>query len=300
MSSRSHLYVPGDQAEKLERAADRGADALIVDLEDSVAPDAKPSARRLVARWLASRGYGDTAGRAPAEVWVRVNPVGSARPQDVRDDVAAVVGPGLAGVCLAKAQSAEEVRVLDELLAAAEDRVGMEPGSLRVSALIESARGLLAAPSIAGAPRLSRLQIGEADLGAELGIAAGPDESELAALRLQVVVASAAAGIGAPVGPVSTNFTDLEAFAAGTERLKRLGFGGRAVIHPAQIPVVHAVFTPSPEEVRQARDLVERFDAAVAAGSGVIVDECGRMVDEAVVRVARNLLARAGSDAEEG
>ena len=111
-------------------------------------------------------------------------------------------------------------------------------------------------------------------------------------------MASAAAGIGAPGGPVSTNFTDLEAFRAGTERLKRLGFGGRAVIHPAQVPVVHAVFTPSAEEVRRARDLVERFDAAVAAGSGVIVDDQGRMVDEAVVRVARNLLARAGSGAE--
>jgi len=290
VSFRSYLYVPGDQADKLERAADRGADALILDLEDSVAPDAKPSARRRVARWLARRDIGDTVRRAPVEVWVRVNPVGSARPDDVRDDVAAVVGPGLTGVCLAKAQSGEEVRFLDDLLTAAEDRAGMEPGRFQISALIESASGLLAAPSIAGSPRLSQLQIGEADLGAELGIDAGPDEGELAALRLQVVVASAAAGIGAPVGPVSTNFTNLEAFAASTERLKRLGFGGRAVIHPAQIPVVHAVFTPSPEAVLRARDLVERFDAA---GSAVIVDDRGRMVDEAVVRAARNLIARA-------
>ncbi|MGH9109636.1 MAG: HpcH/HpaI aldolase/citrate lyase family protein [Acidimicrobiales bacterium] len=295
MSSRSHLYVPGDQADKLGRALDRGADALIVDLEDSVAPDAKPSARRLVAGWLARAGD-HAEGRAPVEIWVRVNAVGSARPQDIGDDVAAVVGPALAGICLAKTQSAEDVELLGELLTGAEIGAGMEPGTLHVSALIESARGLLAAPAIATAARLGRLQVGEADLAAELRVAAGPDEGELAALRLQVVVASAAAGIAAPIGPVSTNFEDLGAFRAGTERLKRLGFGGRAVIHPAQIPVVHEVFTPSPDEVRQARELVDRFDAAVASGSGVIVDEGGRMVDEAVVRVARNLLARAGAD----
>lgn len=294
MTSRSHLYVPGDQASRLARAAERGADALIVDLEDAVAPQAKAEARRIVANWLASSGdvgrHED--GRRPVEVWVRVNPMGSPRPGDLREDLAASVAPGVAGICLAKAQSADELTELDELLAAAEVRAGLAEGTLGVAPLIESARGLLDVLPIAGAPRVRRLQIGEADLSAELGITPGVDEIELLPLRAQVVVASAAAGIGAPVGPVSTNFTDLDAFREGTERLKRLGFGGRAVIHPAQIPVVHQVFTPTPEELGDARDLVQRFEAGMAKGAGIVLDERGRMVDEAVVRAARNVLAR--------
>lgn len=283
--------MPGDQVRRLERAAGRGADALIVDLEDAVAPRAKPEARRIVARWLTSLDPGGEGG-APVEVWVRVNAVGSRAGADLHEDIAAVVVPGIAGVCLAKAQSAGDVAVLHELLAAAEARAGMAEGALAVSPLIETARGVLDAPAIAASPRVERLQIGEADLSAELGLAPGPDEAELLALRTQVVVASAAAGIGAPVGPVSTNFTDLDTFREGTERLKRLGFSGRAVIHPAQVSVVHQVFTASPEELRRARDLVDRFDAAVAAGSGLALDEGGQMVDEAVVRAARALLAR--------
>lgn len=292
MSGRSHLYVPGDQAGRLERARGRGADALIVDLEDGVAPVAKEEARRTVERWLASLD-GDGGGQPQVEVWIRVNPVGSPRPADLSQDLAAAVAPGVAGVCLAKAQSADDLAVLDNLLSAAEARAGLGEGTVGVSPLIESAQGLVNAVSIAGAPRVQRLQIGEADLSAELGVFPAADEAELLPLRMQVVVASAAAGIGAPVGPVSTNFTDLGAFREGTERLKRLGFGGRAVIHPAQIPVVNEVFTPSPDEVLRARHLVDLFDAAVAAGAGVALDERGQMVDEAVVRAARALLSRA-------
>lgn len=293
MSGRSHLYVPGDQANRLQRATERGADALIVDLEDGVAPQARAEARRIVGKWLASvPGAHASGGRAPVEVWVRVNPVGSARPEDLREDLAVAVAPGVTGICLAKAQSADELVVLDELLANAEARAAIAENTLRVSAIIESARGLVSAVAIAGAPRVQRLQIGEVDLSAELGLTPGPDEIELLPLRTQVVVASAAAGIGAPLGPISTNFTDLVAFRAGTERLKRLGFGGRAVIHPAQVPVVHDVFTPTAEELSRARDLVERFEAAAAKGTGVLVDERGRMVDEAVVRAARNVLSR--------
>lgn len=115
---------------------------------------------------------------------------------------------------------------------------------------------------------------------------------ELAPLRLQVVLASAAAGIGAPVGPTSTDFRDLLALRASTEALLRAGFRARTAIHPAQIPVINEVFSPSPEEVAQARRLVEAFEQSPA---GAMTDADGRMADVAVVRSARELLSRAGS-----
>lgn len=297
MSGRSYLYVPGDQPAKLERALEKGADALIVDLEDGVAPSSKAEARTTVAAWLARLPVGPTGptGSAPPrEVWVRINPLGSAPLGAWTDDLDATVGPALDGICLAKCQSAAEATALDDALGEREDRLGLPAGSIRISALVESASGLLDAPAIATLPRVDRLQLGEADLTAELGISAGHDESELLALRTAVVVASAAAGLEGPIGPVSTDFRDLEAFRAGTERLKRLGFRGRAVIHPAQIPVVNEAFTPSPSEEAAARAIVECFDAAVANGNGVVVDDGGRMVDEAVVRAARRVLAQAG------
>ncbi|MBA8956891.1 hypothetical protein ACFQU9_14080 [Actinomadura namibiensis] len=109
--------------------------------------------------------------------------------------------------------------------------------------------------------------------------------------RSQVVLASAAARVRPPIAPVSTDFRDLEALRTSTLALRRLGFRGRACIHPAQLPVVNEVFTPSPQEIARARDLVARHDAAMAEGSGVCLDERGRLVDEAVVRSARRLLA---------
>ena len=137
---------------------------------------------------------------------------------------------------------------------------------------------------------MRRLQVGEADLKADTGIEPGDDERELLWVRSQVVLASAAAGIDPPVGPVSTNFRDLDALRASTEAVRRLGYRGRACIHPAQIAVVHEVFTPSPEQVDAAQALIAAYDAAVAAGSGVLIGPDGRMVDEAVVRQARRLV----------
>lgn len=276
----------------LERALDRGADVLILDLEDAVAPAEKPAAREQLARWLA--GLPDRAapgGRAAPELWVRVNALSTPHGATTAD-VSVAVAQGVTGVCLAKTRSVDDLRQLDALLSRAEARAGSGVGRLAVSAIIETSQGLLEARTIAAGPRVRQLQLGEADLTAELGLVAGPEELELLSLRTQIVVASAAAGIGAPVGPVSTDFSDLDAFRRSTERLLRLGFGGRAVIHPAQIGVVHEVFRPTPEEERRARAIVERFDAALEGGAGVVLDEDGRMVDEAVVRAARRLLER--------
>ncbi|MBO2447841.1 CoA ester lyase [Actinomadura barringtoniae] len=281
---RSALYVPGDAPGKLAGAARWGADELIVDLEDAVPAARKAEARRAVADWLAGAPQGPRS-------WVRINP-GEAGAADLH----AVTWPVLAGVCMAKAETYAQLIAVNDLLSELEKARGIEPGTFGIVPLLESASAVLDAPRLARAPRVVRLQIGEADLRADLGVEPGPDERELLFARSQVVLASAAAGIEAPMAPVSTDFRDLDGLRASTAALKRLGFGGRACIHPAQIQVVNEVFTPSADEVARAHDLIVRYEAAATAGDGVCVDADGRLVDEAVVRSARRLLARRGRD----
>lgn len=279
MIPRSYLYVPGNDAAKLARATERGADALIVDLEDAVPADGKSQARKIVAEWLS------TVDAGAVEIWVRVNAGSMAM-----EDVAAVVSPGLRGIVAAKTESADELSVLVELIGAAERVAGLDDESVAVVPLLESASALLEAREIAAVPRVARLQVGEADLAADLGLTPSIDESEWSAIRSQVVVVSAAAGIGPPVAPVSTDFRDLERFAASTRALARRGYVGRACIHPAQVAVANEVFTPSPEELASARELIADFEAALAQGLGVLVGADGRMIDEAVVRRARRVV----------
>jgi citrate lyase subunit beta/citryl-CoA lyase len=285
-SARSYLYVPGDKPDVLAKALGRGADALIVDLEDAVAPAAKDAARIVVRRFLEGL---PPVGAGGVELWVRVNGDGLAG-----HDIAEVASPALAGFCLAKTESPDDVDAAAEACGRAEVALGLEPGTFGLAPLLESAGAVLDARSIASAsPRVVRLQVGEADLRADIGAMLGEDERELLHVRSMIVLASAAAGIEPPVGPVSTNFRDLEALRASTRALARLGYVGRACIHPAQAAVVNEVFTPDAADVAAARALVERYDAAVAAGLGVFVDDSGRMVDLAVVRQARRTLALA-------
>ncbi|WP_067822982.1 HpcH/HpaI aldolase/citrate lyase family protein [Actinomadura kijaniata] len=274
---RSALYVPGDAPGKLATAPRRDADELIVDLEDAVPLAAKAAARRTVADWLATRPRGP-------RVWVRVNPG-----ERGHDDVRAVALPGLTGVCVAKAETVGELAALDALLTGLERERGLR--RLGVVPLLESAAAVLDAPALARAPRVVRLQLGEADLRADLGVEPGPDERELLYARSRIVLASAAARIEPPIAPVSTDVRDLAALRDSTRALKRLGFRGRACVHPAQLPVVNEVFTPTPDELARARDLLARHEAATAGGTGVCLDDDGRLVDEAVVRSARRLLA---------
>jgi len=288
VTARSYLHVPGDQACKLQHALASGADAIIADLEDAVAPSAKADARRTVAEWLASQLAGGLS-----ELWIRANPS-----RLLADDVHAVVGPAVTGICLPKTYTPEQVRNLGELLAVAEQQAGIAEGSIRVVALLESAAGILSARAIGEQPRVWQLGLGELDLCAEVGIQPSADEHELLSIRVQVVLASAAAGLAPPIGPVSTDFRDLAALRRSTEALRRLGFGSRWAIHPAQVPVINQTFTPTPAQVEAAQRLVERYDGAVDQGVGVCVDDDGHMVDEAVVRAARRTLARARRTSE--
>lgn len=272
MRSRTLLYVPGDQPDKLDRCLDRGADGVILDLEDSVPPARRELARTIVGEWAAGR-------TGCPQLWVRVNegPAGAA-------DIAALAGlPAITGFVIAKASGAAQLREIDAVLT----RCG---SAAHVVPLLETAAAVWDVADIAGAPRVLRLQVGEADLRAELGIEPGDDERELLWIRSRVVVASAVAGLAPPIAPASTQVRDLEALRASTIAVRRLGFGGRTCIHPAQLPVVAAVFTPRAEDVVRARDLLARFEAA---GGAPLLDDAGRMVDLAVVKQARRIVENA-------
>jgi citrate lyase subunit beta/citryl-CoA lyase len=282
---RSYLYCPGDRPDRLSRAGTWGADAIIADLEDSVHASRKDVARRSVSAWLAA-GWLAQGVPATTERWVRVNP------DSLAADLDAVVGGGLRGIVLPKAEPDVAAR-LDELLTRRERERGLPPGRVVVQAVIETARGLLAAAELARAPRVVRLGVGEADLAAELGADVRADPEVLGPLRLQIVVVSTAARIAAPVGPASTDFRDLAALRTSTEGLLRLGFRGRTAIHPAQLACINDVFSPSADQVARARALISAFDAAADAGVAVITGPDGTMADEAVLRSARDVLARA-------
>ena len=263
MSARSYLYVPADRPEMLAKAAYRGADALIVDLEDAVAPSRKVEARRILSDFLPG----------PAETWVRVNN----HPDLLADDLA--VSAGAAGIVLAKAEPESLSQV-----------VSMTP--LPLTPLIETAAGLLATTEMAAVAGVERLAIGEADLSAELGVTLGDDGAELLYARSTLVVASAAAGIDAPMGPVFTDFRDADELRRSTDALARLGFGSRPAIHPAQVEMINEAFTPTPEQLADARELIVAFEEALAAGAGAAAAD-GVMFDAAVVRQARRVLDRA-------
>jgi len=276
--ARSALYVPGDAPEKLDRCFERGADIIIVDLEDAVAPSAKVEARLRVRSWLPAV--------PPMPVWVRVN-----NGVELAQDLAVVVGPGLSGICLPKCADVRELHRVDGMLEAAEVATGLRVGSIRVWPLLESPLAILRAHELATAPRVVGLQIGEVDLMAEAGLVASDNEEELRSHRTGVVFASTAAGLGAPLGPVSPQWRDENLFKRSTEALQRMGFGGRVCIHPRQVAICNDVFTPTTERLDWARRVLEDFELALANGSGVMVDSRGQMIDEAVVRIARRICA---------
>jgi len=273
MIPRSWLYVPADNAGRLAKAAGRGADALIIDLEDGVAPSAKDAARKNLASFMDSAPEG-------VAIWVRV----TSDPDGLARDLSVALHPRLNGIVLAKAESVEQLEFVAEKLQAL-------PGEARgLMPLIETGRAVFSVADLASVAGVTQLQVGEADLRADLGVTFGDDESELLLVRQRVIIVTAALGLLPPVAPVSVEFRDLAAFRTSTERLARMGFVGRACIHPAQIDISHEVFTPSAEELTAAKSLIQAAEAAAREGRGAFTDDDGRMVDEAVVRHARRVL----------
>jgi citrate lyase subunit beta / citryl-CoA lyase len=282
---RSYLYAPGSTPRVMEKALAAGADAVILDLEDSVAPQDKFAARGWVAAFLPRAGASATG---PAELHVRVNH-GPDGPD--LDDVAAVTALGLTGLRLPKIGSAEEVRTVADALDSLEDIGGMAPGTVRLYVSIETAAAALAAPELAAAPRVARLVFGATDFLADIGSPGATEGPATAVARGMLVLASRAAGIGAPVDCVHTALDDEDGLRRGARAARELGFFGKSVIHPRQIPSVHEVFTPSEQELTEARRVLAH---AEAHGSGATRLD-GELIDAAVVARARRLVAMAGA-----
>jgi citrate lyase subunit beta / citryl-CoA lyase len=261
VTATSYLYVPGDRPDRFDKAIASGADAVILDLEDAVGLSAKTEARAAVTAHLSSPAGG-------VEQWVRIN-TGELGVEDL-DAVAAQ--SGLAGIVVPKAGRA----VLEA------------HAGVTLIALVETAAAIMDVSSLATADVVA-LAIGEVDLAADLGVEPSDDGRELWPFRMQLVAASAAAGMRGPLGPVFTAIGDVDGLRRDTAGLKRAGFGARQAIHPSQVAVINQVFTPTAEEVEHAEALLQLLEHA---GGGVCVDESGHMVDEAVVRSARRVLDR--------
>ncbi|WP_406140686.1 HpcH/HpaI aldolase/citrate lyase family protein [Streptomyces sp. NBC_01089] len=264
------LYVPGDRPAVVARALASGADVVLVDLEDAVAPDRKAYARDATAELLTDPSPG------PSPVHVRINALdGPLAERDVR----AVAGlPGLAGLRLPKAGGPAEVRDVAGWAAEA-GRAG-----IALYPILESALGVERAYEIATAtPSVRGLALGEADLRADLGVY---DEAGLAWPRSRAVVAARAAGLAPPAQSVYADVRDLEGLAASCARGRTLGFLGRAAIHPRQLPVIEEAYLPTAAEVRAARDIV----LAAPTDEGALALPDGRFVDAAVVAGARRTL----------
>lgn len=267
MPARSYLFVPADRPDRIDKALASGADAVIVDLEDAVAPQAKVHARTALAGWLATA--------SASTVLVRVN---AAQTPWWDDDLRLAAHPAVAGVVVPKACGAAD-------LAVARDAVGGRP----LLPLVETAAGLDAVDTVARAPGVRRLLFGSVDFQADLGIEG--DDDALLAFRSRLVLASRLAGLAAPVDGVTLAVTDADAVLRDTVRARRLGFGAKLCIHPAQVAAVHRGFAPTADELDRARRIVAAADAAGAAA--LAVD--GRMVDAPVVQRARDLLRRTPS-----
>jgi citrate lyase subunit beta/citryl-CoA lyase len=276
---RNYLYVPGSDPRRIENALASEADAVVLDLEDAVAPNRKEEARETVAGFLRS---GDEK-----PIFVRVNVPGSALAEE---DIEAVAEPNLAGLRLPKTESAEAVRRVAKRL----EDLRCEAG---IQCLIESALGLELVFEIARAhERVVGMSLGEADLAADLGVR---NDVGLLYARSRLVVATRAAGLPGPVQSVYTNVRDEEGLRRSTEEGKNQGFVGRSAIHPNQLSTINEVFTPTEGEVAEAEDLLARLEESAGAGTGALALEDGRFVDEAVVGSARLTLALARRDREE-
>lgn len=268
------LFVPATRPERIAKALASGAGAVVVDLEDAVAPDDKAAARVSL---LAALQALEPAQRA--RLLVRTNAAGTPWHADDVKAVAACVAHGLAGAMVAKAESAG-------VLQAAARAIG--PQGLLVP-LVESNAGLDALDTLARAPQVVRLAFGHLDFQVDLGMECGPDEAELLPVRLALVRASRRAGLAAPVDGVTTATDDLPRLQQDTARSRRMGFGGKLCIHPAQVAPVQAAFAPGPDELAWATRVLE----AAPAHGGAVFRLDGRMVDAPVLALAARLVARA-------
>lgn len=269
----SFLFVPATQPERLPKALASGADLVIADWEDAVAPADKERARTALADAL-------TALPAPqrARLLVRIN--SEATPWFAADlqALAQLTAQGLAGAVVPKAERAQTLQAVAQ---AAGPQAALVP-------LVESVAGLAAADALAAAPQVARLAFGHLDFQVDAGMACAEDEQELLPVRMALVLASRRAGLAAPIDGVTVDTRNPERMGRDAERARRMGFGGKLCIHPAQVPVLHAAFDPDEAAVTHAQRVRQALEQA---GGGVCVLD-GRMVDAPVLAQAEQTLLR--------
>ena len=278
---RSMMFVPVNVDKFVASAHTRGADVIILDLEDSILPKDKERARTLVS------GAAPKVARSGADVVVRIN-----RPWRLcLRDLEAVVSREICALMLPKTESADHVRLVAEVLDELEAERGLPQGHTQLVPMIESAGAFFRAQEIAAAhSRVVALTLGAEDFALSVGMV--PEAEGLFYPKQQIVIAARAAGV-LPLGFIGTvaDYKDLDAFRATARRSRRLGFTGASVIHPSQIAILNAEFRPSPEEVQQAQKVVAAFEAAAGGNQGAIEVD-GKMVDIPVVERARGTLER--------
>jgi citrate lyase subunit beta/citryl-CoA lyase len=291
MAIRSWLFVPGDSEKKLAKAPAAGADVLIVDLEDSVVPANKALARDMARAWLQSHRQQPTEGKRTGR-WVRINALDTPH---WREDLVAVMPGAPDGIMLPKAAGPESIQQVAAELYELEGRNGVVAGSTKVLPLVsETAAAALsiAAYATASLPRLAGLTWGAEDLSAALGASRKRDSlggwtDTFRYVRSQTLLTAHARGVPA-IDTLHTDFVDAKGLKAAAEAARADGFAGMLAIHPAQVEVINQAFTPSAEELAEARAIVEAFSANPGAGA-LQID--GRMIDRPHLTLAERILA---------
>lgn len=277
------LFMPADSRAKIEKGIALGVDAIIMDLEDGVAFERKTAARAGAAVALRELDFGRS------ERIVRINAVGSGLAED---DLAATAPARPDAIMIPKVERAEDVAAVSAALAQIEADHGLPANGIALIALVETALGVVNLREIAGSDaRLVALAFGAEDLAGDLGAVRTPSGHEVAYAQSAVVIYARACGLSAIDTPY-IQLDDEAGLAAAARRARELGYSGKLAIHPRQIEVINAAFTPAPGEIEAARRLVAAFEAQQAEGRGVFRYE-GRMVDLPMIRAAQAVLARA-------
>ena len=287
---RSFIFVPGNRENMLERAKSFKADVIMVDLEDSVPPGEKVSARDMAKDWVPA------LSRQGQRVMVRVNSLDTGL---TRSELETLVSPELYGISLGKVESKWNILDVDRMLYAIEPLAGVEPGSTKVVAWAETASALVDARDIAASSqRVIALAFGAEDFTNDMGIERSDSGDEVQVPRSLVPVAARAANVASLDSPFVA-FQDPEALRADAQKARQMGFTGKHAIHPAQLDIINEVFSPAPDEVAYARRVMDAWDKAEAEGRGSLALD-GRMVDVPVVKRAQNLLAFADAIEAQG
>jgi citrate lyase subunit beta/citryl-CoA lyase len=283
---RSWMFVPGHRQRMIDKAMGLSVDAIMLDIEDGVAPGEKESARTLIGEALGR----ERPPNSPAR-FVRINAIGHAR---MDADLEAVLRKGLNGLVLPKVDTPEEVLKVEAILKRREPEIGMSAGAVRLLVAIESPKGLLNAATIAAcSPRVIGLMFGAEDFGRELGLPTSREAEarDMIYARSAMVVAAASAHVQSVDG-VWVDLKDTEGLWGFARQSRRLGFSGMSLIHPSQIDPINSVFSPTPEEIDYAKQVVKAYEEAVARGDGSI-SFGGQLIDRPIVERARRTLEMA-------